>query len=451
MKVLILGGNATGMSVASKLKRNNQNIEVQVIESTEVVSFGNCGLPYFIGGYFNDEDYMIAKDISKFKESGIKINLNTRVLMIDFIHKNVTVCTNKKDIEKIKYDKLVIATGSLPILPNKFTNIRNVFTLKTLLDAKNIMTQLENLENQNISILGGGYIGVEMLDVLLEKYPDKKFYLIEGKKSILPMLDEEMVEPIIKQLKSYKNLEIIVNEFVDSIVVDEENNIKSVKTNQRSLKTDMMICSIGVNPNVDFLEKSVFLNEKIATLEKGAILINNKGETNLEDVYSGGDCASVFHKVLGKDVYIPLATTANKIGRMIADSICEKENNFEGTIGSSSLKVCGFEVAKAGISEQEAILNNIAYKKISFEDYNHTNYYPNQQKIYIKILFNPENFEILGAQMVGKDGVALRMHVFSLAIIKKISIKEFGNMDFGYSPPFSRVYDILNIAGNLAK
>jgi NADPH-dependent 2,4-dienoyl-CoA reductase/sulfur reductase-like enzyme len=213
----------------------------------------------------------------------------------------------------------------------------------------------------------------------------------------------------------------------------------------------MMICSIGVNPNVDFLEKSVFLNEKIATLENGAILINNKGETNLADVYSGGDCASVYHKVLGKDVYIPLATTANKIGRMIADSICEKENNFEGTIGSSSLKVCGFEVAKAGISEQEAILNNIAYKKISFEDYNHTNYYPNQQKIYIKILFNPENFEILGAQMVGKDGVALRMHVFSLAIIKKISIKEFGNMDFGYSPPFSRVYDILNIAGNLAK
>lgn len=185
-------------------------------------------------------------------------------------------------------------------------------------------------------------------------------------------------------------------------------------------------------------------------LSNGAIITDNNGETSIKNIYALGDCATIYHKILQKNTYIPLASIANKQARKIADTMYGISNTFNGTIGSSCLKILDLEVAKTGICEFEAKKENIEHISLFMKDYNHTDYYPNQLPIFIKLIFNPNSGIILGGQIVGKDGAMLRIHALTTAIDAKLSIYELANLDFAYAPPFNRTWDILNLAGELA-
>lgn len=221
--------------------------------------------------------------------------------------------------------------------------------------------------------------------------------------------------------------------------------ITKVKTDKGEIETDLVIVSAGVKPNTEFV------GDALEMLKNGAILVNDKGETSVKDVYSAGDCATIKHIVSGDDVYIPLATYANKLGRIVGENIAGKDKHFQGAIGSVGIKIMDLEAGKTGLTEKELTMLDIPYKKVTINDKNQTSYYPGQTALFGCLLYDPESKVILGGQIVGKTGAVLRVDVLATAIYKKMTTEELGFLDLIYAPPFARTWDFLNVLGNVAK
>ncbi len=442
MKVVIIGGQASGMTFAMQLQRNNSNVEIYLIEASSYISFGACGLPYYIGDFFKNENYLFAKQVSDITNSNIKIYTKHQALNVNHLTKQVSLKNlENNEIFNLDFDKLLIATGSIPNIPSfvNSTNNQKIYTLKSLTDAKKIKEAIPLAKS--IGIIGAGYIGLELLESLENKninitLLDSKDLLTDG------LLDKDFEEILLNEINKKNNIQLHLKTNISNIIENKNNVI--VKAHNKEYIFDFIILATGFKPNIDFLSNIPF-----SKLPNGALIIDNNGQTNIPNIYASGDCASIYHKVLQKNSYIPLATIANKMARKIADSINNISNSFNGTLGSSCLKMLNLEIAKTGICEFEAIQNDISYTSIFVEDYNHTNYYPNQEKIYVKLLFN-QHKEIIGAQIAGKNGAMLRINSLSVAIEKKLTIDELSMLDFAYAPPFSRTWDILNTVGNLA-
>lgn len=445
MKIVIIGGQAAGLTTAVRLKRNIPESDITIIEKNSYVSFGACGLPYFISNEFDDISYMFARTPKDIEQSGIKLLLEHMVQYVDYKNKLIHVNTLTKSNEhistiKINYDKLIITTGALPNkLPILDLKSNLITSLVNIEQAQYIKNQIKLNNIKSICILGAGYIGLELLEAFT-KY-NITINLIDIKSDITDnLLDKEFSPIILNALEAYKNINLYLNTDIKEIDI-LSNKINLKLNNDKKLTIDLLITALGFKPNTE-----LFNNIPFNKLENGAIIINSNGETNIKDIYACGDCASIFHKIIKKDMYIPLATLANKIGRKIADTISKKENSFNGTLGSSCVKILDLEVAKTGITEYEAQKFNIAYKTSFMQDYNHTNYYSQQEKVYIKLLSSLDD-KIIGAQIVGKKDAMLRIHALSVAIEAGITSHQLANLDFAYSPPFTRTWEALNIAG----
>ncbi len=444
MKIVIIGGIAAGMSAAAKARRTDKEAEIIVYEMGKIVSFGACGLPYYVGDFFSDPKYMLARTVEQMRESGIDVQTEHQVLSVSPELKTLEVKDLKGNRVFIQdYDKLMIATGANVINP-PFANrdLDNIFTLTKMEDGERMRSLALSEEVKDVTVIGAGFIGVEVVEAM--KNLGKHVRLIQRSGRVFNrMFDERITDLMQEELLSH-GVELVLNEAVQGF--EGESSAETVLTDKNRYETDLVVIATGFKPNTAFLNDS-----GIAMLENGAIITNERGETNFPDIYAAGDCATVKHMFTGKDVYIPLATGANKLGRVVGTNMAGGSATYPGSLGSSCVKVMDYEAARTGIDEAEAEKLGIDYSTVFVKDKNQTHYYPNQQDIYIKLVYEKESKVILGGEILGKNGAALRIDAIAVAISAKMTTEDLGMMDFCYAPPISKTWDPLNVAGNIAK
>ncbi|MDU4588783.1 CoA-disulfide reductase [Clostridium sp.] len=444
MRVIIIGGIAAGTSAAAKFRRLHKDAEIVIYEKNNIVSFGACGLPYFVGDFFEDSNNMIARTPEAFVNSGIDVKTLHEVKRVDFENKKVIVQDLKGNEEfEDYYDKLMIATGASSIIPPiKNLDIENVHTLKSMEDGIRLKELFRDENNKNIAIIGAGFIGLEAVEAA-KKYGKKVSVFQLGDRILQDVFDKEITDLLEEELRSH-NVDLYLQESVTEIIGDKK--VKKVKTSNREVEADVVIIATGVRPNTEFLK-----NSNLEMLPNGAIIVDNYGKTSIEDVYSAGDCATITQIITGEKAYVPLATGANKLGRIVGENLAGADIEFQGSLSSSCIKVMNMEAGRTGITESKAKALNLNYKTVFINDMNATNYYPGQNKIYIKLIYDSESKVILGGQVAGYKDAVQRVNVIAACIYGKLTTKELGMLDLCYAPPFARTWDALNVAGNVCK
>ena len=442
MRIIIVGGIAAGMSAAAKLRRTDREAEIVVYEKSPHISFGACGLPYYVGGNFDNVDRMLVRTPEKVRETGIDVKIEHEVLSLDVENKTIKV----KDLQSGEvfsdnYDKLMIATGAATIIPS-IENIETAYTLRSVEDGEKLKAKMQDESIKKVAVIGAGFIGLEVADVAKELGKEVCVFNT-GSRILERVLDAEVTEILEENLKSH-GVELYLNTIVKSLQTSSDKT--KLITDTEEVEADLVILAAGVRPNTSFLKDT-----GIEMLPNGAIVIDDEGKTSIEDIYAAGDCATVYHLVKQDQVYIPLATNANKLGRIVGSNLGGKNEKFQGTLGSSCIKLLDMEAGATGITEEDAKNMNLNYKSVFIADKNHTDYCPGQEKIYVKLIYNADTKVILGGQVVGKSDAVQRTNVLATAIFAKMTTEQLGMLDLCYAPPFARTWDVLNIAGNVSK
>lgn len=446
MKVIIIGGVAAGMSTATKLKRNlGGQVDLVVYEKGEEVSFGACGIPFYISDKIKKGEDLIARTAEQFAASGIPVKINHEVLSVDEKAKVVTV----KDLTTGEtftdsYDKLVIGSGAGV---NRFVPFdkpySNLYEIRNVADGTHVKEQLQKEDVKDIVVVGAGFIGLELVEAC-RKY-NKNVVLVELADRVLSTMDEEITVALTEELER-NQVQVLTGYKAESLSA-KDDVIESVAvtngTDHLTLTADMIINCAGIRPHTAFIE----CVEKAAN---GAIIVNEDMETSVADIYAAGDCSIMKSAITGAFLYAPLGTNANKQGRIIADLLGGKERKPFKLIGSSAIKLFDIDAAKVGISEVEAKRLGLNYKTNFITGNSYASYY-GTEKVSIKLVYDAETRKILGAQTVGSGVVVPRANYYAIAIYSGLTVDEFGFMDLCYSPPFSGVWDVALIASNTAK
>ncbi|MEN8077915.1 CoA-disulfide reductase [Clostridioides difficile] len=444
MKVVIIGGIAAGMSAAAKFKRLSPNDDVVVYEKGDIVSFGACGLPYYVGGFFDDSREMIARTPEQFKESGVEIHTKHEVIDVDFSHKKLKVKNlETNEILEENYDKLMIASGARAIIPPiKNINLENVVTLKSMDDGNKLRDLMAKDEYKKVAIIGAGFIGLEAVEAA--KHKGKEVTVIQLQDRVLQEVFDKDITDLLEEELRDNGVNLLLSETVVELIGD--GKVSKVKTDKREIDADIVILATGVKPNTDFLK-----SDEINMLKNGALVVDSYGRTSVEDVYSAGDCATINNLITGKESYVPLATGANKLGRIVGENLAGQNNSFQGTMASSCIKVMNMEAARTGLSEKEVKDLGFDYKTKFITDMNQTSYYPGRERIYVKLIYDAHTKVIYGGQVAGYKDAVQRCNVIAACIYAKMTTEQLGMLDLCYSPPFSRTWDVLNVAGNVSK
>ncbi len=441
-KVIIVGGVAGGASTAARLRRLDENIEIILFEKGEYISFANCGLPYYIGETIKDRSKLL---IQTKEEMSKKFNMDIRnlseVISIDRGGKEVTI----KEVEtgkiyKETYDVLVLSPGAKPVvLPiSGIENAKNLFTLRNIPDTDKIKAHVDNNDIKNAVVIGGGFIGIEMIENLVER--GINVTLVQLDNQVMPPIDFEMATIVHDHLRE-KGVNLIFEDTVE--VFEDEGKLLTLKSGLK-LNSDLTIFSIGVKP-----ESKIAKDAGLELNQRGAIIVDEYMRTSDSNIYALGDAVEVKDFINGGKTMIPLAWPANRQGRLVADNICGRDAKYNGTMGSSVAKVFDLTVASTGNSEKLLKRLGIEYKAIHIQANSHAGYYPGAFPVYIKLLFNSEG-DILGAQGVGLDGVEKRIDVIATAIKGGIKAYDLADLELCYAPPYSSAKDPVNMAGYVA-
>ena len=444
MKVIIIGGIAAGMSAAAKFKRLSPNDDVVVYEKGDIVSFGACGLPYYVGGFFDDSNEMIARTPEAFREAGVEIHTKHEVANVDFSNKKVTVKNlNTNEVLEESYDKLMIASGARAIIPPiKNIDLENVVTLKSMDDGNKLRELMSKEENKKIAIIGAGFIGLEAAEAA--KHRGKEVTVIQLQDRVLQEVFDKDITDLLEEELRENGVNLLLSETVTELIGD--GKVSKVKTNKREIEADIVILATGVKPNTDFLNC-----DEIKMIRNGAIVVDKYGRTSVEDVYAAGDCATINSLITDREIYVPLATGANKLGRIVGENLAGQNNSFQGSMASSCIKVMDMEAARTGLSEKEVLNLGFNYKTKFITDMNQTSYYPGRERIYVKLIYDAHTRVILGGQVAGYKDAVQRCNVLAACIYAKMTTEQLGMLDLCYAPPFSRTWDVLNVAGNVSK
>lgn len=445
MKILIIGGVAAGMSAAARARRNMKDSQIIVFEQGDVVSWGACGLPYYIGGWFDDPDFMIARTAEQFRESGIEVRLRNRVVKLDHAAKKVLVKNLETGNEyEESYDQIVISTGASPVMPpHPGVGLENILPLTKLEDGHKLKALLEEPSIKNVVIIGGGFIGIEASEACVHK--GKSVRIIQHSDRVLRKLFDKEITDVIEKELVRNGVQLHLNENVASFA-GEGGKVSGVVTDKGSYQCDLVIMAIGVEPSTAFLAGS-----GLNMMPNGAIIVDNTGRTNVESVFAAGDCATVPLALDGSPAYLPLATGANKLGRVVGDALAGKPTKYPGSLSSICIKAFGVEAGRTGFTEKDASSKGISFKTVFIVDKNHTNYWPDQEEVSVKLIYDPASRVLLGGQIVGGSGSVIRTDVLAAVITGGLTVEQLGMLDLCYAPPFSRTWDLLNVAGNVAK
>ena len=440
MKTIIIGGVAGGATAAARLRRLDEKAEIVILERGEYVSFANCGLPYYIGGVITDREDLTLQTPQSFKA---RFNIDVRVLneavKINPDTKTVTV----KDLRtgetyEEAYDNLILSMGAEPIRPNiEGADGSNVFTLRNIPDTLKIKNYIDTAKPRSAVVIGGGYIGVEMAENLVEA--GLKVAIVELADHLIAPLDFDMAADVHRYIKS------------KGICLHLNNGVKAISGNtvilhNGEITADRIILSVGVRP-----ESAIAKDCGIELNPRGSIVVNNKMQTNIPNIYAVGDAVEVEDFITKKPAFIPLAGPANKQGRIAADNIAGFESVYTGTQGSAVLKLFDMTVATTGLNEKSATAAGVDYDKTYTYSASHATYYPGAAQMSIKALWDKETLKIIGAQIVGFDGVDKRMDVLATAIRFGAKITDLTTLELCYAPPFGSAKDPVNMLGFVAE
>ena len=443
MKVIIIGGVAGGASAAARIRRLDEQAEILVFERSGHVSYANCGLPYYIGGVITDEEELTLQTPESFyNRFRIDVRVKHEVTAIHPESKTVSVKNlTTGEVFEESYDKLILSPGAKPTVPRLAgVDGERVFTLRTVEDTLRIKHFIDTHQPKSVVIAGGGFIGLEMAENLRELGLDVT--IVQRPKQVLAPLDEDMAAALHNLLRKH-GVKLKLGSSVEGFRQDDDQ-VSTLLKDEEPLVSDMVLLAIGVTPD------TVLAKEAGLELgQKGSIVVNDRMETSVPDVYAVGDAVEVRHYVTGDKALISLAGPANKQGRIVADNICGGDSRYPGSQGSSVLKLFNMTAASTGINEKTAKAAGMEYDKVVLSPGNHAGYYPGGRTMTMKVLWEKETLRLLGAQIVGYDGVDKRIDVLATAIHCGMKATELTQLDLAYAPPYSSAKDPVNMAGYL--
>ena len=440
MKTIIIGGVAGGASAAARLRRLDETAEIIILERGEFVSFANCGLPYYIGGTITDEENLTLQTPESFySRFRIDVRICNEAVKIDSEAKTVTV----KDLRsggtyEENYDSLILSPGAEPIKPNiEGMDSDIVFTLRNIPDTLKIKNYIDTVKPKSVVIIGGGYIGVEMAENLTEA--GLEVSVVELADHLIASLDFDMAADVHRYVKK-KGIHLYLQNGVTAV------RDHTVFLQKGEISADMVILSVGVRP-----ETALAKTCGIQLNARGSIIADSRMKTNLPDIYAVGDAVEVKDFITNHPAFIPLAGPANKQGRIAADNIAGYDSVYTGTQGSAVLKLFDMTVATTGLSEKSAKAAGINYDKTYTYSASHASYYPGASNMSVKILWEKETHKLIGAQIVGFDGVDKRIDVMATAIRFGAKVTDLAKLELCYAPPFGSAKDPVNMAGFVAE
>ena len=436
MNIVVIGGVAAGAKAASKIKRLLPDSKVSIYTDDTHVSCSSCGLPYYIEGNFKDYTALLVRSVEEFNKLGIDVYLKSRVDKILIKHKQILV-KDENNAYLVPYDKLIIATGASPLVPN-ISGIKcknNVFTVRKIEDGINIREKMFN--SNHVTIIGSGYIGMELLEAFVKN--GLKVTVVEKNERIMSMFDDEISDLIKKRIEEENkgNFEFLTSEIVSEFIGEE--SVHTVKTlSGKEIQTDMVVICTGVKPNVD-IARDAGLEIGIT----GAIKVNKLMQTSVPDIYACGDCCEERHLVSGRSVWIPLGSTANKEGRCAAINASGGVEQFDGVLGSAVTRCLNTTMSMTGLTEKEA--SNIGFNPVSvmLEKHDKVGYMPEVGEIVLKVVADKITGLLLGAQAIGSVGADKRINSLTSALVAHMTVEEYSKNDLTYSPPYSPTIDPL--------
>jgi len=443
-KLVVIGGTAAGLSAASKVKRSNPEIEVYVYEKSGYVSYGACGLPYFVGDIIKNPENLVSLTVNDLTEKrNIKTCIHHEVIKINNQNKSIVVKNIDTDETFIQeYDYLVIATGATPIVPPiKGINSNGVYYLRTVEDGIQLKSKVIN-EAKEAVIVGGGFIGLEVAEEL--SFQGIKVTVIEAMPRLLPFLNEEFAQKVEKTLAS-NNVTVHMGVSVEEII---ENNEKAcgVKTSDgRVISADLILVSVGVKPNTKLAEDC---NLKLGL--KSSIVVDEYMQTSDSSIWACGDCVQMFQLTTQEPTDVPLGTVANKQGRIAGSNIVGENKTFKGVLASQVTKVFDLFIASTGLTPEQAIRAGYLVETSTVTKGDVASYYPGCKDNSLCLIFDKKRGQLLGAQGIGSKSIAGRINVLATAITAKMTIEQINELDLVYAPPVAPVYDPILIAASQA-
>jgi NADPH-dependent 2,4-dienoyl-CoA reductase/sulfur reductase-like enzyme/rhodanese-related sulfurtransferase len=448
MKVVVIGGVAAGPKTASRINRICADAEVTIIERDEFLSYAGCGLPYYISGVVKDQKELMSTPVGTVRDcvffqkvKNVKVLNHAEATKIDREQKKVFVKTKEENLE-LDYDKLVLATGAKSILPPiKGFDLKNIFNLKNIHDAEKIKEKLAEHKALNAVIVGGGLIGVEVAEAFQKM--GCRITLVEKFEQILSLVDLEMARLVEKHFES-KGVKIKTSTEVKEFCGD--GKVEKVITDKGEIPADIVIMAVGVSPETKLA--------KDCGLEIGstrAIAVNDKMQTSDPDIFAVGDCAEKKNIILNAPCYVPLGSTANKEGRVAANSICGKKDSFPGVLGSAICKIFDFTVARTGLSELEAQKAGFDVVTCLAPAPDKPHFMPTMKPLFLKLIADRKTRKILGAQATGPGNAERRIDIVATALSAGMTVDQLANLDLSYAPPYSPAVDNLITGANILR
>ncbi|MBE6961577.1 MAG: CoA-disulfide reductase [Ruminococcaceae bacterium] len=441
MKVVIVGGVAGGATAAARIRRLDEQAEIVVFERSGFVSYANCGLPYYIGDVITDpEELTLQTPESFFSRFRVIMKVRHEVTAIHPNRKIVSV-KNLETGENFEesYDKLILSPGAKPTQPRlPGVGLDKLFTLRTVEDTFRIKEYINTHHPKSVVLAGGGFIGLELAENLREL--GMEVTIVQRPKQLMNPFDADMASFIHAEVRKH-GVKLALGYTVEGFV-EKDGGVDVLLKDNAPLHADMVVLAIGVTPDTA-LAKEAGLELGI----KGSIVVNDRMETSVSDIYAAGDAVQVKHYVTGEDVLISLAGPANKQGRIIADNICGGDSRYLGSQGSSVIKVFDMTAATTGINETNAKKAGLDVDKVILSPMSHAGYYPGGKLMTMKVVFEKETYRLLGAQIVGYEGVDKRIDVLATAIHAGLKATQLKNLDLAYAPPYSSAKDPVNMAG----
>jgi len=445
MKIVIIGGVAGGATAAARLRRLDETAEITIFERSGYISYANCGLPYYVGGVIQNKKELTLQSPEGFwNRFRIRVKVHHEATEIHPDRKTVAI-QNLETGETFEesYDKLILSPGAQPVRP-KLPGIdsKRIYTLRTVEDTFRIREAVENGKLKSAVVVGGGFIGVETAENLREM--GLAVSLIQRSNHILPPVDYDIASFLHAHMRE-KGVRLLLEKNVTGFEETAEGITVSLE-DAAPVTAEMAVLAISVAP-----ESGLAAKAGLALGVKGSILVNEHMQTSEPDIYAVGDAVSVTNAVTGQKAVIALAGPANKQGRIAADHIAGLDACYQGSVGSSVLKIFDMTAAFTGLNEQAAKALGLAYDKVILSPASHASYYPGAKVMTMKLLFEKETERILGAQIVGFDGVDKRIDVIATAMQAGMKVTALKNLDLAYAPPYSSAKDPVNMAGFIAE
>jgi len=445
MKVVIVGGVAGGATAAARIRRLDEGAEIVVFERSGYISYANCGLPYYVGGVITDpEELTLQTPESFYQRFRVTMKVRHEVTAVDPEKKRVLVkdLTTGAEFQE-SYDKLLLAPGARPTLPRLSGNGSDrIFTLRTVEDTLRIRGYLDREQPRSAVLAGGGFISLELAENLRAR--GMEVTVVQRPMHLMNPFDPEMAAFIHGEMRR-NGVQLLLGHTVEGIE-EAGDGLRVLLAGAGSLQTDMVIAALGVTPDTA-LARAAGLELGV----KGSIVVNDRMETSLPDIYAVGDAVQVRNLVTGEDALISLAGPANKQGRIAADNICGLDSRYEGSLGSSVIKLFDMTAASTGVNEAAAKRAGRNADKLYLSPMDHAGYYPGGQVMSMKVVFDRDSWQLLGAQIVGGPGTDKRIDVLSAAVQMKMDVRALKDLQLAYAPPYSSAKDPVNMVGYMAE